>query len=218
MLTEVAREQMIHQQVRAWEVLDQRVLQVFERVPRERFVPPAFRQLAFADTAIPLGAGEHMLAPKVVGRILQAIEVAPGDRALEVGTGSGFLTACLAMQCASVRSLERLAGLATTARENIAALGLPSATVETIDAFVPGALGSVQFNVIVLTGSLPLPDPRFEQQLTIGGRLFVIVGTPPVMHARLVRRVSEREFVVENLFETSIAPLVGAPHPETFVF
>jgi protein-L-isoaspartate(D-aspartate) O-methyltransferase len=218
MQIESARQQMIHHQVRAWEVLDERVLQVFERVPRELFVPDAWRDLAFADTEIPLGHDERMLAPKVVGRILQALELEPEDHVLEVGTGSGFLSACLSLQCASVRSLEIHGDLATAARARLEAFGAPGVQVVNADAYGPGALGERPWNVIVLTGSLPVPDERFQQCLAVGGRLFAVVGEPPIMEAQLVRRVSESQFAVESLFETSIRPLLGARRAATFHF
>jgi protein-L-isoaspartate(D-aspartate) O-methyltransferase len=218
MLTEAAREQMIHQQVRAWDVLDERVLEVLGRVPRERFVPEGYHELAFADTAIPLPHGEKMLAPNVVGRILQAVQVGRDESALEIGTGSGFLTACLAMQAGAVRSIEIHAYLAQGARTRIASLGLGQAELVTGDAFVPGVLGHGSYDAIVLTGSLPVYDPRFEQRLAVGVRLFVVVGELPVMDARLVRRTGESEWMSESLFETVLPPLHGAPRREPFTF
>jgi protein-L-isoaspartate(D-aspartate) O-methyltransferase len=218
MLTEAAREQMIHQQVRAWDVLDERVLEVLGKVPRERFVPEAYHEFAFADAAIPLSHGEKMLTPKVAGRILQALQVGREDSALEIGTGSGFLTACLAMQAGALRSLEIHADLAQAARTRIASLGLGQAEVVAGDAFLPAVLGNGSHDVIVLTGSLPRYDPRFERRLAIGGRLFVVVGEPPVMEARLVRRIGESEWMAESLFETVLPALHGAARREPFTF
>ncbi|MCP5329257.1 MAG: protein-L-isoaspartate O-methyltransferase [Steroidobacteraceae bacterium] len=218
MLTEAAREQMIRQQVRAWDVLDARVLEILGQVPREQFVPPGFRELAFADAAIPLPHGERMLTPKVAGRILQALQVEADESVLEIGTGSGFLTACLALQAGSVRSLDIHADLADAARARLAALNLGRTEVVAADVFAADALGSGSYDVIVLTGSLPLPDPRFEQRLAIGGRLFVVVGEPPVMEARLVHRLGTQEWVAESLFETILPPLHGAAHREAFRF
>ena len=218
MLIEVAREKMINQQVRAWDVLDEGVLGIMRSVPRERFVPPQYAELAFADTEIPLGHGERMLAPKVVGRILQAIEPATTDSALEVGTGSGFLTACLAARCRSVRSLEIHHDLADAARERLRSAGAGNAEVLAADAYATGALGERDYDVIVVTGSLPVEDPRFEQRLAIGGRLFVVVGEPPVMEARLVRRVGAAQWSTESLFETSLRALSGALRREGFRF
>lgn len=218
MQIDAAREQMVHQQVRAWDVLDPRVLAVLGTVPRERFVPPAYAGLAFADAAIPLGHGEHMLPPKVVGRILQAVAPEPGERALEIGTGSGYLTACLASMCGSVRSIERQTDLAGRARSSLAAAGIRNAEIVEGDAFAAGALGGGTWDIIVLTGSLPVDDSRFREYLALGGRLFVVVGEPPVMEARLVTRVSAEQWSTESLFETVVAPLHGAPRREPFRF
>jgi protein-L-isoaspartate(D-aspartate) O-methyltransferase len=218
MLDEAAREQMIRQQVRGWDVLDEHVLEIMQRVPRERFVPPAWRDLAFTDTEIPLGHEARMLAPKLVGRVLQALEIGAADRALEIGTGSGFLTACLAALCAHVRSIELHADLAELARQHLRATGVVNADVITADAFAPDALGTATYDVIAVTGSLPLDDMRFQQRLAIGGRLFVVVGAAPAMAARLVRRVGAHEWVTESLFETCLAPLVGAQSREEFRF
>jgi protein-L-isoaspartate(D-aspartate) O-methyltransferase len=218
MLDEAAREQMIRQQVRAWDVLDERVLEVMQGVPRERFVPPAWVDLAFTDTDVPLGHDVRMLAPKVVGRVLQALEIGPTDRVLEIGTGSGFLTACLARQAAHVRSLELHGELAKLARERLQALGITNAEIVQADAYAPGVLGEDTYDVVAVTGSLPVDDDRFQRRLAIGGRMFVVVGEPPIMSARLVRRVSAQEWAAQGIFETSIAPLVGAKRSERFRF
>lgn len=213
---ESARRQMIDQQVRAWEVLDDRVLETLAAVPRERFVPDAFREVAFADTAIPLGHGQHMLAPKLEGRILQALAVTRGDEVLEVGTGSGFFAACLARLGTRVRSLELYEDLATSARRALKANLVTNVTVETGDAT---RLDTVdRYDVIAVTGSLPVYDPRFERALRPGGRLFVVVGEGPVMEARLVTRLEGDEWVRRGLLETSIDPLVNAVHAPRFRF
>ncbi len=216
--TEAARQQMIHQQVRAWEVLDERVLRLFERVPREQFVPQALQSLAFADTEIPLGGGVRMLSPKMVGRILQAVDTRPAERVLEIGTGSGFLTACISLQASQVSSLEIRADLAAAAAGRLQQFGAVNALVRHADVYAPGELQASRYDVVVLTGSLPQADERFQQQLNVGGRLFVVVGQPPVMEARLVQRVSEARFSTTALFETQLAPLQGAVGPESFRF
>lgn len=218
MQIDFAREQMITQQLRAWEVLDERTLETLRRLPRERFVPEAYRDTAFADAEIPLGHGEHMLAPKIVGRILQSLDLSPRDAVLEVGTGSGYLTAAMAMQAARVRSIDRQPDFVAAARGRIAGLGLGAVELAVADAFAAGALGAGSYDAVVLTGSLPVYDRRFEQRLAVGGRLFVVVGTPPVMQARLVHRVSPDECSHDTLFETVLAPLVGAPQPQRFRF
>ncbi len=211
-----ARRQMIEQQVRAWEVLDLGVLSVMERVPREEFAPPAYRDLAFADLCVPLGHGQSMLAPKVEGRILQALGVQPEDRALEVGTGSGYFAACLGGLAKNVRSLEIFADLAEGARANLSRCGVHNVTVEVFDSMT--LAGEGDYDVIALTGSLPVYDDRFERALAIGGRLFVVTGQGPVMEAQRVTRTGPAEWLRESLFETVIDPLIHAPQPPKFVF
>jgi protein-L-isoaspartate(D-aspartate) O-methyltransferase len=216
MSTVEAREQMIEQQVRAWDVLDARVLAILRKVPREVFVSPPHRFLAFADVEIPLPCGQHMLRPSVVGRVLQALALAGHERVLEVGTGSGFVTACLRSGGAAVRSLELFPELAQLARRNIAVLGLRDVDVVTQDATAIDS--DTRYDAIAITASLPVPDERYQRQLAIGGRLFVVVGEPPVMEARLIRRISEEAWGTESLFETVIDPLVHATRPQGFVF
>jgi protein-L-isoaspartate(D-aspartate) O-methyltransferase len=216
MLTVQAREQMIEQQVRAWDVLDARVLETLRKVPREAFVAPQHRFLAFADVEIPLPCGQHMLRPSVVGRLLQALALTGSERVLEVGTGSGFVTACLREGGASVRSLEIFPELAELARANIASLGGRDVEIVTQDATKLDS--DTRYDAIALTASLPVPDERFQRQLAVGGRLFVVVGQPPVMEARLIRRISEDAWGTESLFETVIDPLVHATRPQGFVF
>jgi protein-L-isoaspartate(D-aspartate) O-methyltransferase len=210
------QEQMIEQQVRAWDVLDERVLGTLRRVPRAAFVPPAQRFRAYADAEVPLPQGQHMLRPSVVGRLLQALYPGAGTRALEVGTGSGFVAACLRAAGARVRSLELHAELASLAARNLAAFG--KSDVEVVNADALAADSGERFGVIAVTGSLPVYDARFERQLEVGGRLFVVVGEAPVMDARLVRRISENAWATESLFETVIDPLVNAPRPARFSF
>jgi protein-L-isoaspartate(D-aspartate) O-methyltransferase len=211
-----AREQMIEQQVRAWDVLDARVLETLRKVPREAFVPPQHRFLAFADAEIPLPCGQHMLRPSVAGRLLQAVALSGGERVLEVGTGSGFVTACLRTGGASVRSLELFPELVELARRNVSCLGLRDIDIVAQDATRLDS--DVRYDVIAVTASLPIPDERFQRQLAVGGRLFVVVGQPPVMEARLVRRITEDAWGTESLFETVIDPLVHATRPQGFVF
>jgi protein-L-isoaspartate(D-aspartate) O-methyltransferase len=220
----LAREQMIEQQVRAWEVLDARVLSILRTVAREQYVPDSQRFLAFADVEIPLANSQHMLRPSVAGRLLQALELSGSERVLEVGAGSGFLTACLAKASAHVRSLEVFPDLAELARAHLAAAGVGNTEVITGDAMLSGgplenaAGGAGRYHAIAVTGSLPVYDNRFERMLEIGGRLFVIVGDAPVMDARLVRRVSEDGWVTTSLFETVVDPLINARRPPEFAF
>jgi protein-L-isoaspartate(D-aspartate) O-methyltransferase len=212
--TEFSRTQMVNQQVRSWDVLDPAILAVLGTVPREQFVPPRYRTLAFADTCIPLPGGQSMLAPKLEGRLLQALSPAASEQVLEVGTGSGFMTACLAALGGKVTSLEILPELAGTAREKLAAYR--GAEVLNIDAFEFSP--TKRFDVIALTGSLPLRDRRFEEWLAVGGRLFVVCGQPPRMEARLVRRLAENEWATEILLETVLPPLRNAPGHQAFIF
>jgi protein-L-isoaspartate(D-aspartate) O-methyltransferase len=211
-----ARRQMIEQQVRAWDVLDPEVLSVMGRVPREEFAPQAWRDLAFADMRVPLGHGQAMLPPKLEGRILQSLAIKPGDSVLEVGTGSGYFAACLGGLARRVRSLEIFPDLADAARDNLARAGIGNVAVETRDAMT--LTPDVEYDVIALTGSLPVQDARFERALALGGRLFVAIGDGPVMAAQLVTRTDRNEWLRESLFETSMDPLVHALRPSAFVF
>ena len=216
MHTADAREQMIEQQVRAWDVLEARVLEVMRQVPRELFVPRGQRYRAYADVEVPLGRGQHMLRPSVAGRLLQALLPQPGEAVLEIGAGTGFVTACLHAMAAQVRSLEIFPELADAARGNLAALGMRD--VEVLDADALNFDSGARYGAIALTASLPLYDARFERMLTPGGRLFVVVGEAPVMDARLVRRTAEDAWSVESLFETVIDPLLNAVRPPEFTF
>jgi protein-L-isoaspartate(D-aspartate) O-methyltransferase len=214
--TLAARQQMVDQQIRTWEVLDPRVLDVFALVPREAFVPPQYRELAFADAPIPIGLGQSMLAPKIQGRILQALSIAPTDSVLEVGSGSGYLAACLSLLGASTRSIDIHPQFTAAAQVNVQAIAAARVTFETRDAFAVAPLG--EYDAIAVTGSLPVYDARFERSLRLGGRLFAIVGEAPVMDALLVRRVDTAEWTRESLFETVVEPLINATAAQRFVF
>jgi protein-L-isoaspartate(D-aspartate) O-methyltransferase len=214
--TLAARQQMVDQQIRTWEVLDPRVLDVFATVPREAFVPPEYRELAFADTPIPIGLGQSMLAPKIQGRILQALSVAAGDRVLEVGSGNGYLAACLSLLGSSTRSIDIHPQFTAMATANLRAVARASVEFETRDAFASAPLG--EYDAIAVTGSLPVYDARFERSLRVGGRLFAIVGEAPVMDAILVRRVDTAEWIRESLFETVVEALINATAVQRFVF
>src|SRR5271155_5890117 len=214
--TLAARQQMVDQQIRTWEVLDPRVLDVFSQVPREAFVPPHFRELAFADSEIPIGLGQTMLAPKIQGRILQALGIAPTESVLEVGSGSGYLAACLSLLGSSTRSIDIHPQFTASSQANVRAAPGARVTFETRDAFAMAPLG--EFDAIAVTGSLPVYDARFERSLRVGGRLFAIVGEAPVMDAILVRRVDTSEWTRESLFETVVEPLINAAAAQRFVF
>lgn len=213
---EAARRQMLDQQIRAWEVLDPRVLEALAAVPRERFVPEAWRGVAFADVAIPIGHGQAMLPPALEGRILQALVPERGERTLEIGTGTGFFAACLAELAGSVESIEIHADLAAGAVRTLAAAGIAGVKVVTADAFAHRL--EPDYQVIAVTGSLPVYDWRFERALAIGGRLFVVVGSAPIMQARLVTRTGPDAWHSESLFETSIEPLIHAAAAPRFRF
>ncbi len=214
-------EQMIEQQVRAWDVLDGSVLEAMRDVPRELFVPEPLRFRAYADAEVPLGEGQHMLRPSVAGRILQALLPQPGDSVLEIGTGSGFLTACLRRLSARVRTLEIFPALAAAARTNLATLALSDVEVVVADALDAAQLRAAvvgRYAAIAVTASLPVYDERFEELLAVGGRLLGVVGEWPVMDARLIRRTAEDRFTSEGLFETVIDPLIHAARPPEFSF
>jgi protein-L-isoaspartate(D-aspartate) O-methyltransferase len=216
MQTEFARVQMITQQVRAWDVFDERVLDAMRRVPREIFVPEQYAGLAFADTGIPLGNGQHMLPPNIVGRLLQALEAAPGTRALVVGSGTGYVPACLSAMGASVRAVEIDPKLSAASRENLKRAGFGQVEVVTGDTFHLD-LGT-GYALIAVCGALPLYVDRFARALAVGGKLFVVVGPPSLQEALLVTRTAEGTWTSTGLFETSIDPLENAPRPEPFRF
>jgi protein-L-isoaspartate(D-aspartate) O-methyltransferase len=213
---EAARQQMVDQQVRAWDVLDPRVLEALQRVPRERFVPPPFRELAFADAPIPLAEGQSMLPPSIDGRILQACAIGGDDSVIEVGTGSGFLSACLATLGGHVESLELRPALATAAAAALRATGYPGVVVRTADATTWEP--AVAVDVVVLGAALPAYDERYQRWLKPGGRLFVVVGAAAPMSARLITRLVDGEYTRADLFETVIDPLTNARRLSTFVF
>jgi protein-L-isoaspartate(D-aspartate) O-methyltransferase len=217
MLKELAREQMIEQQLRCWDVFDERALDTLRAVPRERFVPPAWRELAFADCEIALPRGKRMLRPMIAGRILQELGLRGGEEILEVGTGSGYLTACLARLGGRVRSLELHPDIADFARTNLLAAA-PTLPFEVVVADGMHLADESRYDIVVLTASLPIYQTRFESALRVGGKMFVVVGTPQLQQACLVTRISEREWKQQPLFETSIEALEHAPRPESFGF
>lgn len=214
MNTDFARRQMVEQQIRAWEVSNPRVLEVLSELPREEFVPPGYEALAFADTAIPLPHGQQMLTPTVEGRLLQSLRLTPSDRVLEIGTGSGFLTACLARLSAAVTSVDIFADFIEAADRRLKGLDIDNATLLDMDAMQ--ALPQGSFDAVAIGGSLPVFDNRFFDILKPGGRLFVVVGSGSLMDAQLI--VREDRPIVTSLFETRIPPLLNAPAAPGFTF
>jgi protein-L-isoaspartate(D-aspartate) O-methyltransferase len=218
---EQARSNMVEQQIRPWEVLDQDVLDLLYAVPREEFVPRPWRNLAFSDMEIPLKEqardGEKMWAPRIEARVLQALAPRRTDRVLEVGTGSGYLSALLAHRAAHVYSVEIEPALAAFGKANIARHGIDNVTLETGD----GARGYdrwAPYDVVVLTGSVPVLPPTVLESLAPGGRVFAVVGDAPVMTAKIVTRSAPGAFRTAELFETLLAPLVNCVRPSRFSF
>jgi len=213
-----ARFNMIHQQIRPWNVLDSRVLEVIEGIPREAFTPPAYRGMAYADLEIPLAHGETMLAPKIVAKAMQALNIRPGDRVLEIGAGSGYLTACLARLAAKVVSIDLHADFIAAAKERLEALGIRNLELRVGDA-LQGDLPGAPFDAIAVTGSLPKVEERLLNALAVGGRLFIVTGEAPLMEAKLITRVRDDQWRTEVLFETELAPLTDRrPKADKFRF
>ena len=215
MNVETACAQMLGQQLRAWDVLDRRVLDTVREVGRERYVPRGYRELAFADTEIPLAHGQRMMMPSVEGRVLQSLELGPSDDVLEVGTGSGFITACLARLAGRVVSVDIFAEFTAGAAAKFERDDIRNVELRTGDALAFG--GDGRFDAIAVTGSVPELEDRFTKLLRPGGRLFVVAGREPVMDAFLITAARDGETTRESLFETVVAPLVNAERPEPFV-
>src|SRR5687768_842225 len=214
---ERARFNMVEQQIRPWDVLDPRVLERLFCMRREDYVPQPYRALAFADMEIPLGHGEKMLQPKLEARLVQDLALKDTDRVLEVGTGSGYMTALLAGLSAHVYSVEIIAEFSASAAARLQAHGIRNVTLETGDA-ARGWDRHAPYDAVVLTGSVPVLPDGFAKSLKPGGRLLAVVGEPPVMEAKLVTCVAAGAYNAVGLFETCIAPLKNAPQPERFVF
>ncbi|MBT8092978.1 MAG: protein-L-isoaspartate O-methyltransferase [Gammaproteobacteria bacterium] len=216
MNTDFARLQMVNQQVRGWNVYDEDVLNMLRELPRERFVPAGFETLAFADTAIAIGHGQYMMTPTIEGRLLQALGLNGTEKVLEIGTGSGFMTACLASLAAHVTSIDIYSDFLSAAEGKLAASGVENVELLQMDAMRELPQGS--FDAIAVTGSIQIFEPRFVAALAPGGRLFVVVGDAPAMEAKLVERTDSRDWRTLSLFETSLAPLVHGAEPPQFTF
>jgi protein-L-isoaspartate(D-aspartate) O-methyltransferase len=213
MNVEHARHAMIEQQVRPWDIVDLQVLAAMSAIPRENFVPPAYRDLAFADTALPIVHGETMFKPVLEGRMLQGLKLQPNDEVLEIGTGTGFITACLARLCRSLVTVDLHADFIAAAKTRLAELDLNNVRFEQADAlaFDPGQ----QFDAIAVTGAVTEVPPSFLNWLRPGGRLFIIRGQSPVQEAVCLTRTAQG-FDTESLFETDIPYLTGAQPVDRF--
>ena len=218
---ELARYNMIEQQLRPCAVLDDKVLDRMRSVPRDAFIAQANQNLAYMDTMLPLGQFDKqspvMMTPITEGHMLQALNVQPTDTVLEIGTGSGYITALLAKSARHVHSVEIVADLSNQAKENLAAQGIMNVSLHIGDG-AHGWDAHAPYDVIVVTGSLPVLEETFQHCLKVGGRLFVITGEEPAMEALLITRDSEREWTYKSLFETNIPALLNATPAEHFVF
>jgi protein-L-isoaspartate(D-aspartate) O-methyltransferase len=218
---EQARFNMIEQQIRPWDVLDQDVLELLVLVKREAFVPAAYRALAFADTEIPLPHGENMLAPRVEARIMQELAVQKHENVLEIGAGSGYMAALLAHRARHVTTIEIEPELKEMAQKNLADYGVTNVELVLGDGaqgYTAANQPNAPYDVIVLSGSVSSVPEKLLSQLKVGGRLFAVVGTLPAMTAQIVTRVSEVSYNTVGLFETVIKPLRNAPEPSHFKF
>lgn len=211
------RDDMVERQIRTWEVLDQGVLDIMKSTPRENFVPRNLRALACADMNLPIGEGEVMLQPKVEGRILQSLAITRNDSILEIGTGTGYFTSLLAQLGGRVHSVDIREAFTRDADANLKALGIGNVTLETRDAATLEGFGE-DYDVIVVTGSMPALHDSFLQRLKLNGRLFVVIGAGPVMEAQLRTRVGNDDWAIASLFDTAVPPLVNAWNPQHFPF
>ncbi len=211
-----ARQMMIEQQVRTWEVSNPDVLNVLSTMPREQFVPFGYEALAFADTQIPIGHGQSMLTPMLEGRILQTLELGGNENILEIGSGVGYLTACLSRLAQHITSLEIHDEFRKRAAENLADAAVDNVELLLMDA--TQELPDRQFDVVVVGGSIQTFDTRFVDALTIGGLLFVIIGDAPAMEARIIRKTGENDWESKCLFETELTPLINGSLATEFRF
>jgi len=211
-----ARQQMVAQQVRSWNVFDAAILDVLTAVPREQFVPSGFEPLAFAETELPIGHGQSMMTPNVEGRMLQSLDINSSESVLEIGTGSGFLTACFARLADTVVSIDVHEEFIAAAAANLEDSGISNFELLAMDA--TQQLPDGEFDVVAVTGSIQEFDPRYVMALKPGGRLFVVVGSAPTMEARLVQRTGDNDWRTTSLFETELPALVNGTLPPQFSF
>jgi protein-L-isoaspartate(D-aspartate) O-methyltransferase len=214
---EQARFNMIEQQIRPWNVLDQDVLDLLHVVKREQFVPAAYQNLAFADVEIPLPGGEAMLAPKFEARIMQETGVKKHETVLEIGTGSGYMAALLAHRAAKVTTVEINPETAELAKKNLANAGIHNVTVE-VGNGAQGWEKGAPYDVIVISGALEVLPEAILKQVKVGGRIAAIVGQAPVMEASIISRTGENTYSTIKVFETNVRYLTGAPVPSHFQF
>ncbi|MEE8482048.1 MAG: protein-L-isoaspartate O-methyltransferase [Acidiferrobacterales bacterium] len=217
MAIKTARYNMVEQQIRPWDVFDKRVLDMMGEAPRHEYVPVAYRNLAFADMHIPLGKSREMMSPKVEARLLQALEIQPTDKILEVGTGCGYLTSLLATLGGHVHSVDTDSDMIQLASDQLAAHAVDNVSLEIGNA--TDSWDTHQpYDVILVNGALPALPQSLCENLTIGGRLIAIVGKPPVMEALLIQRVGKNNWSDVSLFETDLRLLPGTEATEPFVF
>lgn len=214
---EHARANMLEQQIRTWDVLDQVTLDLIADTHREDFVPAEYRQLALADVCIPLAHGQTTMTPKVEARLIQSLQIQSDDKVLEIGTGCAYLTALLAKAAQTVHSVDIFEVFTREARDKIQGHNINNVDLVTADG-LHGWDKQAPYDVIVVTGSIPELDLNFQQQLATGGRLFVVVGESPAMEALLITRIADNDWSSECLFETDLAALVGAEQTQNFEF
>lgn len=214
---EQARYNMIEKQIRPWEVLDQDTLELFDRIHREDFIPEEYKELALSDINIPLLHDQVTMAPKVEARLIQGLKIGKHEKVLEIGTGCGYLTALLGCRGTEVYSVDIFSEFTQLARPKLEKYGFDNIHLATGDA-ISGWPENSPYDVIVVTGSVPVLSDVYQKQLSINGRLFVIVGTSPVMEARVITRIGAAEFSSESLFETDLPPLIGAQAGPIFKF
>lgn len=215
--TAYAREQMVEQQIRTWDITEAQLLELMKELPRDEFTPAAYRLLAYAETEIPLGHGQHMMYPMVEGKLLQALDLEPEDEVLEIGTGSAYLTACLAKLARSVVSVDIHDDFLSAAAAKLSALRIDNVSLQRHDAATDGPPAGL-FDAIAVTGSLAAIDERLVAALKPGGRLFLVTGDAPAMEARLISRDSADGWQSKSLFETTLARLDNAGEPPGFSF
>ena len=202
-----ARFFMVEQQIRPWDVLDPKILDLLQDTPRHLFVEKENEDLAYSDIELPIGSEQAMMFPRVEGRLLQAVDIDSSERVLEIGTGSGYLTALIAKQAQSVDTIELHASLQESAKSRLKSF--ENINFHTGDGCTNWNDGQA-YDVIMLTGSVTEVPQAYKEKLTLGGRLCVVAGRSPAMTAQVVTRVSEQEWEVETLFETDLMPLISS--------